>query len=357
MGTVPTRGDTGSRPGPLSLFTLAILIGFGGCRSPLEDSVDAGTGSDAAQGVDSGPQIGCDPYEPRAVAPELFIGPQGLENRLLGEIDAAESELWVLMYLITMESFTDALIAAHDRGVDVRVLLDPDHPGNVDSRNALAAAGVPVRDAPAQFTHAHSKAMLIDGDTAVIMSSNLNYLAMTEERNYGVVDRDPEDVADLRAIFESDWADEGYPDLSCTRLLVAPINARARLLQHSNRAQTQLDLAVLYLLDTSVESALIDRHREGVSIRVLLADPSSQPENVDTADTLAQEGIPVRFARSISLHAKLVIADGVPFVGSQNLSFTSLNENREVGLMVTESPPATQAQSQFATDWSAGQAP
>jgi phosphatidylserine/phosphatidylglycerophosphate/cardiolipin synthase-like enzyme len=56
---------------------------------------------------------------------------------------------------------------------------------------------------------------------------------------------------------------------------------------------------------------------------------------------------------SIYLHSKLIIADGVAFVGSENMSQTALSRNREVGVFVTE--PAAQAviASAFESDWTA----
>lgn len=342
-------GSTSARLAVAGLMVLAL-----GCRQGNPGTPDPAMMDAAAPGIDAGSQIGCGPYESRLTEPEIFIGPDGLEARLLGLIDGAESELWVMMYLITVDSFVDAFIAAHQRGVSVRVLLDGEHRGNVEARGVLERAGVPVRSAPGQFFHAHTKALLIDGETAVIMSANLAFSSMSDERNYGVVDRDPEDVADLRAIFESDWSDEGYPELSCTRLVVSPINSRSRMLAHISNATETLDVAAFYIADESVQNAIINRSRAGVAVRILLADSRSMSENTQTAEYLQDMGIPVRFMTDVQLHAKLVMVDGVPFVGSQNLSYTSLNDNREIGLMVAESAPATAVVEQFELDWQRG---
>lgn len=318
---------------------------------------DAAVGDDAAVGPDAPDGVGCSPYAPRSAAPELFIGPNGLQNKLLTEIGTAQDELLIMMYLITVEDFDDAIIAAKNRGADVRVILDFDHPGNTDARAALTAAGVQLRDAPDGFMHAHTKAMIIDG-RAIIMSSNLNYSSMTRERNYGVVDRDPEDVADLRAVFEADWRNDGsYPNLDCTRLLVSPVNARTRVLDHLNRATESIDLAVLYAVDDTIRAALINRHNVGIAVRVLLADPADFPENITAAEQLGNAGIEVRFLESVDLHAKLVLSDGVPLIGSHNMSFTSLTQNREIGVAVIEETVAAPAREQFALDWAAGVSP
>ncbi|MBA3541518.1 MAG: hypothetical protein H0T79_18035 [Deltaproteobacteria bacterium] len=313
-----------------------------------------GTTPDAPTG-DAVPGVGCTARAPRTVDPEVFVGPTGLENRLIAAIGGATTSLDVQMYLFTVDSIADAIIAAHRRGVNVRVLLDPDHEGNNQTRPALVAAGVPTRNVTSLYTFAHAKYLVIDGTTALIMSMNFNYDAMSSERNYGIVDRDPEDVADVAAIFEMDWASGGGEppkpaDLSCTRLIVSPNNSKLRILELINSATATLDVEVLYLSETSVRNAVGAAKARGVSVRVILAE--SQNEEPDTSIAyLKGLGIPVKIATSFYLHAKLIVADGVAFVGSENMSQTSLTKNREVGALVFEPTPAAIIAQQFTADW------
>ena len=46
--------------------------------------------------------------------------------------------------------------------------------------------------------------------------------------------------------------------LGCTRLIVAPENARELLIAHINRAETNLDLAVMYISDNEVDPTSVD---------------------------------------------------------------------------------------------------
>lgn len=333
----------------------AVAVSALACGGETSVGADASTGADG--GADGALGIGCGAYEFRSPSVELFIGPDGLQNRLLNEIRSAQTELYVMMYLLTVDAFVDEFIAANQRGVDVRIILDRNHAGNINSRSDLLAAGVDVRDSPAQFTHSHSKALIIDGQKAIIMSSNLNFTSMNDERNYGVIDRDSDDLADLRAVFDSDWTGVGYPDLSCTRLLVSPVNSRQRILDHINRAETSLDLSVMYISEDTTRAALINRANTGINIRVLLADPGWIDDNYQTATTLQNVGIAVRFMEAFSLHAKLILSDGVPLVGSQNLSNTSYTENREVAVIVLNGAEQSKAQAQFEADWALGTLP
>jgi cardiolipin synthase A/B len=315
---------------------------------------DTGVAPDAGEPeIDAGPDLACDPYLPRDPVPELFIGPDGVLSPVLEFIDAADETLDIMMYQFTVGSVVDALVIAHDRGVAIRVMLDANQTSNASARAELTAAGIQVQDAPAGFDYNHSKVLIADGQRAIVMSANLNGFSISSERNYGVVLVDRDDIHDLQAVFEADWS--GAPlDLVCTRLIVSPVNSRERIIQMVNRAESTLELSVMYLSEAGVRTAVIERAHAGVAVRVLLADPAWIDSNTTTAATLGAEGIPVKFLETVELHAKLIIADGVAFVGSENLSYTSLTQNREVGVLVTEPGPAAAIAAQFEADWAAG---
>ena len=65
---------------------------------------------------------------------------------------------------------------------------------------------------------------------------------------------------------------------------------------------------------------------------MLLANPEWIDNNPATAAELKAAGVQTRYLYAAELHAKLVIADGVALVGSENMSFNSLENNREVGM-------------------------
>ena len=175
----------------LTSFT-ALAIASLACGSP-------GAGGDDGP-VDAGPDAGtmCTAMEPRSVAPETFVGPTGLQPRLTALIDGATQTLDIHMYLWTVRALADRVVAAKQRGVAVRVILDPDSPGNDAVRPTLMNANVPTRNATSLYTYSHAKYMVIDGNRVVIMSMNFNVDAMSNERNYGLVDRDPRDGCPLQ---------------------------------------------------------------------------------------------------------------------------------------------------------------
>jgi phosphatidylserine/phosphatidylglycerophosphate/cardiolipin synthase-like enzyme len=306
------------------------------------------------------PPRGCTPLAPRTSTPELFVGPDQWQTRIEAAIDSAVTSLDVQMYLFTVSDIADHIIAAQQRGVALRVLLD----GSEASNNArvkakLDAAGVANHLDPSVFSFAHAKYMILDGNRGVILSGNFNAGATNTtgggERNYGFIDRDADDVADLQAIYESDWTGGAEPDLSCTRLLVSPINSQQRVIDHVMTAQHTLDIEVLYLDHPDVRAAIVDRAQHGVAVRILLSDPSKNPQNTATEAYFKGENIPTKLLITNYLHTKMIEADGVAMVGSENMSITSLTKNREVGALLAETAPAATVHAQYELDWAAGE--
>jgi cardiolipin synthase A/B len=359
-GAYLAKNDDG---GAGKLSRLARHLDAGAYRALIKRRVPAGdtaiakvaiTGTCTGDGCVA-PEHGCEPHEARTQVPDLFIGPDGWKAGIEAAIDSAQVSLDVQMYLFTVTDIADHIIAAQTRGVTVRVLLDPHEPNQTVTAK-LTAAGIANRTDPPVFSFAHAKYMIIDGIRGVIQSGNFNAGAIDTtggERNYAIIDRDPDDVADLQAIYDTDWVAGPEPDLSCTRLIVSPINSAERVVDHVNSAMTTLDIEVLYLDEPNVRAAIVAAAGRGVAVRILLSDPAKNTQNTATQQFFSSQGIPTKFLISNYLHTKMIQADGVALVGSENMSTTSLTKNREVGALVFETDPAAMIHAQYELDFAA----
>lgn len=100
---------------------------------------------------------------------------QALSRGVQPLIAGAQRSITLGIFYLTDESVTNQLIAAHERGVDVRVIIDATAAGSrYTQHERLRKTGIPVKveDWGGKM---HVKAAVIDGHTVVIGSMNWSY--------------------------------------------------------------------------------------------------------------------------------------------------------------------------------------
>ena len=132
----------------------------------------------------------------------------GLEGTLVSLLGSANESIEVELYQFSHQPLKDALVDAKERGVRVRVILEPRLSGddNVQSAAFLSSHGVEVRWASLAFANTHSKFVVVDGKVVEAGSPNWSYSAMFRNREAAVVIGGGSAVAGFRNVFEQDWA-------------------------------------------------------------------------------------------------------------------------------------------------------
>jgi cardiolipin synthase len=297
----------------------------------------------------------CTPEAPRAKPIALSVLPEAGEAPFVDDLRTAKKSIRLMVYMLGEDGVFAALKERAAAGVDVKVILDggAQRAFNQHAFDALAAAGVKVQWSDPKFSFMHAKSFVVDDAVAVISTGNFPKGLLLHERNYVARDVDRADVRSLAAVFDADFAHTD-PDLSCTRLLVSPVNSKDRVLEVVNGATRSLLVESLELADSDVVYAIIGKKRAGLDVRVVLADPAKMTDNARTAAKLAREQIPVRFIpkQRMLVHVKNIIVDGAhAYMGSENMTTTSLTKNREIGLVVTESEAVKTMTSTFEADF------
>jgi phosphatidylserine/phosphatidylglycerophosphate/cardiolipin synthase-like enzyme len=325
---------------------LLLLAACSSRPSSIPDLPDASS-SDAAADF-------CGATDPRALPIEIAATPEAGEQPYLDALATAQGTIRVEIYEMGYGGILTALEQAAQQGLDVRIIFDKAEISvNQKYYDALAAAGAHVQWSSSQFTYQHAKFIAIDDATAVISTGNFSKTYSIDlERNFVATDRDPADLADLTALFDADWAGSS-PQMGCTRLLISPINSRGRILDLINSAQHTLTIESMQYADSDVRVAVAARIQAGVAVRVMLADAGWVTANASAATYLKGLGLE---PRSIPhLHTKVIVADGTTaYMGSENLSSTSLDHNREVGVIVTDPASIAPLTQTFDKDWAAG---
>jgi cardiolipin synthase A/B len=338
---------------PFALVLLSVLVA---CTTTPTDPETPPDGADGKSDGSESIEDFCNATDPRAMPVDVAVTPEAGEQPYLDALASAQHSIDVEIYLMGYGGILDTLKAKATSGVKVRVILDQyKMDTNEKYFTQLAAAGAEVKWSSTEFTYQHSKLLLVDGKTAVISTGNFSKsYSIDLERNHVATDRDPADLADLVALFEADWT--GQPvQMPCTRMVISPINARSRILDLINSATETLDIESMQFADYKVREAVKARVQAGVQVRALIADASWIDANASAATFLTGLGVPVKWIPH--LHTKVIVVDGArAYLGSENLSQTSLDKNREVGLIVTDDVSIAPLRTSFDGDWAAGTA-
>lgn len=291
----------------------------------------------------------------------ILTQPESGTRPVVEAIDGAQRSVWVQIYMMTDPQVIEALGRAAGRGLDVRVMLEesPYNPGNPNSAlsgnqkvaTQLEQLGVKVAWTNPAFNFTHAKSMLVDGNVAYVLSYNLTKAATEDNREFAIVDRAMSDVEEFKRIFLADWERRPYQPLD-PDLVVSPNNARWRILGVMEQARKELLVGVEVISDPEVVATLIEKRRAGVDVRVLVGGVKKVPANLPAARALLAGGVPTRSQGRPYLHAKYVIADGqAAYMGSINFSTNSLDENRELGLLIAEAGAIETMRGTWFKDW------
>jgi phosphatidylserine/phosphatidylglycerophosphate/cardiolipin synthase-like enzyme len=303
---------------------------------------------------DSGEITYVDPEISGTGSRSLIALPEDRADAILGELEAAESSIDLYVYLLPSDEVLEELTSAHNRGVEVRVILEPDPFGggnsNQEAFDHLDGIGIEVRWAPDEFTFSHVKSVVVDDHVALIMTLNLSYTALTTNREFAVLTTVPSDVQEVSRLFEADWAGDAYSPES--PIVTSPDNSRAVMEELIESAGSSIWIYAEVVRDREIRNELIAAAEDGIAVR-LLVPTSPAEDDLMIYRELEAAGAEVRYLAGAYSHAKAILVDGERlFIGSQNLTMTSLDENRECGIVLTEAAPIARLIAIFETDWS-----
>ena len=268
----------------------------------------------------------------------LVIMPDDGTTRVLDQISNASSSIDLVMYELSDTAIEKTLIARHDAGIAVRVLLNPGYYGaqtmNAAAFKALSDAGVPVHYTPASFALTHQKTLVIDNTSAFIMTFNLTPKYYKTSRDFGVIDTDAADVSAIERTFDADWNDRNIDPQAGDTLVWSP-GSKDALTGLIDSATSTLDVYNEELQDPDIIAALDRASSRGVHVSLVMTDDARWH---DAFADLAAHGAHVSTydpKASLYIHAKVVVADDrEAFLGSENFSTNSLDKNRELGVLI-----------------------
>ena len=298
---------------------------------------------------------------------QLIQEPDAGYSSIVGLISGATRSVRMTMYELTDPAAINALIDAHRRGVDTKVILDAafhGHKTNAEAFQELSDAAVDVKWAPNGVIY-HQKTITVDDTTAAVGTGNLTPQYYSTSRDAWVLDTNPTDVAAIAATFDTDYTAPPSgrpPEATPAPNLIWSPTARASFLQHIDQAVQSVDITSEELKDRAVLSALDKAARRGVNCRIVLTE---NPAWANAVAEVSAAGCSVHqfpdTGTGLYIHEKIILTDNTKLIiGSQNLTTTSLLENRELSLALdTATAPDVVAavESTFDADYAAAPGP
>jgi phosphatidylserine/phosphatidylglycerophosphate/cardiolipin synthase-like enzyme len=212
----------------------------------------------------------------------LLTLPDNGENAIYNFVNSATSSVDVTIYELNDVTLENDLVAREKAGADVRVILDQAQKSyNTAAYNLLTAGGVGVVWSSTAFTYTHQKTITVNNDESYISTGNFDTTYYATSRDFGVFDTDANDAAAIVAVFNADYAHTSITPSDGDDLVWSPTDSQTRILGLINGAQHSLDIEQEEFSDTTLVNAIVAAENRGVTVRVVIEDPSDYTSELD----------------------------------------------------------------------------
>ena len=291
----------------------------------------------------------------------IIILPDDTVEEIINAIKTAEKSILIKMFLFSDPDLLNAVVAAKNRGVKVKVMLNPARRNgeeeNEDTRKLLEEAGIEVRDSNPYFILTHEKSMVVDEKLAFVKSLNWETKNLTETRDYAVVTSHPKEVEEIILCFEADWHRKDFDPGENAHLIWCSNNGRTRIAQFIDETKHSLFVQNERFQDLVIIERLVRAASRGVKVHVMARPPHTLKmeklvEGVGGLRIMDDVGIKIHKLRHLKLHGKMLLADGCrAIVGSINLTPGSFDHRRELAIEVHDAAVIERLQKIAHFDW------
>ena len=280
--------------------------------------------------------------------PEVIAG--SIEEQLIELINNAQTSIHVAAFEFNLTPVADALIAAKNRGVDVKWITDDKNGLEYDIQPGrgqfalLQAAGIEVKDDNGRSALMHNKFWIFDQQVTWTGSTNISVNAVFKQNNNVLVIRSPEIAFIFEREFQEMWNGQFGPRAPSTVntqwaiidgtpiqvLFSSEDHVINNLIALVNDAKVNIRFLAFSFTDYPLAQAMIDRSKTGVDVKGVYETFGSSSLGSEL-DTFLCAGVPARQDGNGSfLHDKIIIIDNsIVVTGSLNYSSNADESNEE----------------------------
>lgn len=273
----------------------------------------------------------------------------GIDIPLANAIDSAKLSVDIAIYSLSLNSVRDALIDAHNRGVQVRMVMESDNLERSDPQ-ILKDAGIPILGDRREGLM-HNKFVVIDNSEVWLGTMNFTNSGTYEDNNM---------MMQIRSIkiaenFTKEFDEMFNEDLFSDSILAETPNPRVTIdgtpVDTYFSPDDGVQAILVDILDTAQESiyfmafsftadplgeVIRNRAREGVTVAGVMDDEQVASNAGTEFDPFGQAGLDVyRDGNAGQMHHKIIILDeNIVIFGSYNFSNSAETRNDENLLVI-----------------------
>jgi phosphatidylserine/phosphatidylglycerophosphate/cardiolipin synthase-like enzyme len=286
----------------------------------------------------------------------------GPDGRMAEAIDAAKLSVDVAIYSLSLNSIRDALLRAHDRGVQVRMVMESDNLDRSDPQ-ILKDAGIPILGDRRQGLM-HDKFVVIDDSEVWMGSMNFTDSGGYEDNNNLMRIRSVKMAENYTKEFEEMFIDDKFgedvvPETPNPRVTIdgTPIDVyfspddqvQKSFVELVENAQKNITFLAFSFTADEIGEAVRARAVDGVKVQGVMEQEQIN-SNVGTEfDPLMQAGLDIlRDGNQGQMHHKVMVIDhSIVIMGSYNFTNNAEGKNDENLLVIYNAEIAAQFIAEF----------
>ena len=307
----------------------------------------------------------------------------GIDQGVVADVNNAKSSIDVTSFDLNLPSFVNALVAASQHGVQVRVVADEVNgsqtlsaklaatSNDFNATKTLADAGITVVDGGRSSGLMHDKIIIIDGKILYMGSWNMSYNDTFRNNNNLLRITNTTLIANYQAKFNELFVDKRFgthaqvgaltPQLTIEGVQVenyfSPVdNVMDKLVAYVQGAQKSVRFMIFTYTDTNLANAMIARYQAGVDTEGVIEDRgASQGAMVP----LFCAKVPVKLdGNKYTMHHKIIVVDeSTVITGSFNFTKSADQENDDNVLVIHNADLAKLYLQEFDRVWGQGKSP
>ena len=268
----------------------------------------------------------------------------GLDGPLVASIDAARLTVDVAVYSMSLRTVRDALIRAHERGVEVRVVMESD---NLDGSapQALIDAGIPILGDRREGLM-HDKFVVIDRSEVWLGSMNFTYSGTYDDNNQLLLIRSVKMAENYTIEFEEMFIDDQFgqdvvaetpnPMFKIEDTLVetyfSPDDGVAdHIIEILDAAESSIRFMAFSFTTDEFGEAILAQADNGLTITEVMEEQQVKSNIGTEYDLFKQAGLDVLLDgnKGQMHHKTMIVDDSIVITGSYNFSRSAETRNDE----------------------------